>query len=91
MTHVLAQFVVKPDKRQEFCTAALTLMAQSKVESGCMLYKLVQKVGEQGTFGFVEVWKNETALELHKDTNHYKELVPVLEACSETFNVVVYT
>jgi len=91
VVHVLAEYKVKPERRSEFLTYALMLQANSQRESGCKLYVLRQKQGQDNTFAFVEIWKNEAVLELHKEMSHYKEAVPILEDCSESVNVGVYT
>ena len=43
------------------------LVANSRLESGCVQYDLHQDVQDATTFVFHEVWKNKEGLDLHKE------------------------
>lgn len=91
MVYVVAEYKVKQEKRKDFLTAAIMLQSQSQQEGGCKIYKLVQKDGEDNTFAFFEIWRCPQSLNLHKNMRHYQQLVPVLEACSDSFEVKMYS
>lgn len=88
--YVVAEYTVAEDRVSEFVTNAMALEAASKQENGCLMYKFTQKVEETNTFAFIEMWKNNSALELHKHTSHYNEYVPLLEAASTNVTVSMY-
>lgn len=88
--YVVAEYKVKQECRKDFLTSALVLQSKSQREFGCKVYKLVEKNGQDNTFAFLEMWSSVSALEVHKNTTHYIELVPILEKCSECVEVSVY-
>lgn len=62
---------IKPEKREEFKKIALKLMELTRREPGCLSYE----IGEAGSecVAWVERWKDEESLALHKSYDYYNE------------------
>lgn len=67
----------------KFIETAQQLTNASLSEEGCCDYTFA-KVDESpdNEYLFVELWKNDEALEFHRSTPHCKSLIPVLDSCS---------
>lgn len=57
------------DKMKELLTA---MVAPSKAEDGCLFYEIVQYENNRRKFMAVETWRDESALDGHKASAHYK-------------------
>ncbi len=53
------------------------LVANSRLESGCVQYDLHQDVQDATTFVFHEVWKNKEALEAHNAQEYLKQFFAI--------------
>ncbi len=51
------------------------LRARSLEEPGCVSYEVLQSVDEPGAILLLERYRDGAALEAHRSTNHYRELV----------------
>ena len=78
--YVVSVFVTDEKK---FLETAQQLTDASLAEEGCCAYTFA-KVDESSDneYLFVELWKNDEALELHRATPHCKALIPALDTCS---------
>lgn len=56
------------DKMKELLTA---MVAPSKAEDGCIFYDIFQYENNRRKFSAVESWRDETALDGHKTSQHY--------------------
>lgn len=65
-------FIAKDDGIKEMKSLLKTMVKASKEEDGCLLYNIFQLVNEPKKFIVVESWKDEKALDGHKNSNHYK-------------------
>lgn len=65
-------FIAK-EGAQEQMKALLSAMVQpSKAEDGCIFYEIFQYQNNPRKFMAVETWRDEAALEGHKNSPHYK-------------------
>jgi len=56
-------------KMKELLTA---MVEPSKAEKGCLFYEIFQYKNDRRRFMAVETWEDESALEGHKTSAHYK-------------------
>jgi len=75
---------VKPQQQETWLTLARTLASQSRSEAGCLFYDVVRVHESQHTFRIIECWCDEGALQSHWGTSHFRELLPVMDALSDT-------
>ncbi|MBC1979226.1 antibiotic biosynthesis monooxygenase [Listeria marthii] len=72
MLHIEAKIQVKPDLIEAFLTEVDLVVQGSLKEAGNHGYELVRSVSNPSTFYFLEKWADETAIQLHNATAHYK-------------------
>ncbi len=78
MIKVIAKNVLKEEYLQDFIDLAAPLIKASQKEPGCIFYDLFQDTTELNILTFIEEWKDEEAIRLHKVSPHYTEIIPKL-------------
>lgn len=86
MKIVIYKFQVKLDSISDFARIMNTLIIESMKEKGCLSYELCPGKTEQD-FTLVERWASSTALEAHKGSGHYRQLIPTLKTLMESSHV----
>ena len=76
---VIAEIVSKKDKADELRALLVPFAETSAKEPGCLVYTLMEVIGEPGRFLTFERWTNKAALEAHMVTPDIKAIVPKLE------------
>ena len=76
---VIAEIVSKKDKADELRALLVPFAETSAKEPGCLVYTLMEVIGEPGRFLTFERWKDKAALDAHMVTPDIKEIVPKLE------------
>ncbi len=83
MIHLVVRLVIKPSKVKDFLKLALRHRNLSLEEPGCRRFELL--IGKAG-YALVEAWRDQAALEEHRQSAHYAEWkaqVPTLEVTHE--------
>lgn len=62
---------VKAEQRQAFIEAALANARQSILEPGVIRFDIIQREEDPDRFMLVEVYRDEAAIEAHKQSGHY--------------------
>lgn len=75
---IVAQSVIKEDKREEYIQLVKELIEKSKQEQGCISYGLFQDINNHSIITFIEDWQDQEAIDLHHNTEHFKRIVPLL-------------
>mgnify|MGYP004004602001 CR=1 FL=1 len=65
-------FIAKDECITELNNLLITMVEASRAEVGCELYDIYQMKDQPTTFVVVETWENESALDGHKVSAHYK-------------------
>jgi quinol monooxygenase YgiN len=76
---VIAEVVSKKEKADELRALLVPFAETSAREPGCLVYMLMEVIGEPGRFLTFERWKDKTALDAHMVTPDIKAIVPKLE------------
>ena len=76
---VVARIKAKPDKIDEVRELLSALVEQTRKESGCITYDLLQNRNDPTDFTFVEEWASDSALDSHSISDHIKALAPKLQ------------
>jgi autoinducer 2-degrading protein len=64
---------VKPDQRQRFLQAIeVDALGSENDEPGCLRFNVLQDSGDENTYYFYEVYKDQAALEAHRAMPHYQ-------------------
>ncbi len=75
---MVAKNYVKPEKVQEFLGLCKNLVELSLKDEGCIDYGLYQELENSETLTFLEEWTDEKSLDQHLNSNHFKEIFPLL-------------
>ncbi|MDF1882517.1 antibiotic biosynthesis monooxygenase [Sulfurimonas sp. SAG-AH-194-C21] len=65
-------FIAKKGSEAKMKELLTAMVIPSKAEIGCLFYEICQYINEPQRFMAVETWENETALDGHKASAHYK-------------------
>jgi autoinducer 2-degrading protein len=82
--YVYAKWQVKEGKLDSVLQILKEVSKKSSEEKGNLFYKIHQSKDDQNTLILFEGYQNESALEFHKNSEHYqnlvaKQIVPLLE------------
>ena len=77
MIRIVAQSVIKDDKREDYIQLAKELIEKSKQEQGCISYGLFQDINDPSIITFIEDWQDQKSIELHRNSEHFKRIVPL--------------
>lgn len=83
MIKVTAKHFVKEDKINEFIHYAKKLVSATITEDGCIKYELFQDQNNPRILTIIEEWENQKVLDLHMNSPHFIELVPILGKFNE--------
>jgi quinol monooxygenase YgiN len=75
---VVAKHYVNPKKLQEFIGLCKNLVEESVKEEGCIEYGVYQELENSGILTMLEEWKDESSLKEHLNSNHFREISPLL-------------
>ena len=76
---VIAEIVSKKEKADELRALLVPFAEKSAKEPGCLVYSLMEVIGEPGRFLTFERWTDKAALDAHMVTPDIKAIVPKLE------------
>ncbi|MGV3465252.1 MAG: putative quinol monooxygenase [Heyndrickxia sp.] len=68
---------IKKEYRSSFLEEAGRAVESSKAEEGNMEYRLFEAIDEPNTFLTLEKWRNEEAVESHKNSAHFIHFIQV--------------
>ncbi|NRT73932.1 putative quinol monooxygenase [Clostridium beijerinckii] len=78
MIKIVAKSVIKTEQIEKYLTLAKELVDKSRKEEGCISYSLFQDINDSSIFTFIEEWKDEKAINLHNNSEHFTRIVPLL-------------
>jgi quinol monooxygenase YgiN len=76
---VIAEIVSIKEKADELRALLVPFAEKSAKEPGCLVYTLMEVIGEPGRFLTFERWTDKAALDAHMVTPDIKAIVPKLE------------
>lgn len=65
-------FIVKDGHTEQIKSMLEAMVLPSRQEDGCLKYNIYQIESEPKRFIVIEAWKDEDALDGHKNSKHYK-------------------
>lgn len=65
------QMTVAEEEREMFLAKSTTLLSATQAEEGNISYQLFENVTSPGKFVMLEEWKDEQAIDLHNQTEHF--------------------
>jgi quinol monooxygenase YgiN len=73
---ITARVFVKPEKVADFLAAAKFIIDSSQAEAGCESYNLYQSPYDKTKLIFVEIWKDQVAIDNHFSMSYFKAFGP---------------
>lgn len=83
MVCVFASGTVKDENAEKYITLAKEMVAETVKEDGCISYELVKR---GNLYVFFERWESQAHLDAHRNTPHFKTIIPQLVELRETSN-----
>jgi len=80
MLKVVAQDFIKPDAIETVLPLYRELVEKTRQEELCIAYDLFIDQKDPGHFIFIEEWPDQAALDAHCASEHFKRLVPLINA-----------
>ncbi len=91
MIKIVSKMAVKPGNVEEFKKRIAPLVAASRAEAGNIQYTLNQHLSEPETLTFLEIWKDQDAINEHVHSEHFTTIFPTLmELCGDPIPVELY-
>jgi quinol monooxygenase YgiN len=91
MIKVVSKKTLKNGTKEKALVLLEELIAETRKEKGCVTYELYELDGDPNTVTFIEEWESPEKLEAHKNSEHFKRLVPaVAKFVAETFPLEIY-
>lgn len=81
---------VEEGKREELLGLLEEVAACSREEEGCLGYEIMVSPRRVGLLMIVETWEGETVLMAHRETRHFKELVPRAKALAGRWDAMKF-
>ena len=92
MIKIVAVMKVKAECVDTFKSLAKELVEKSRAEEGNVSYSLTELIGDPATLAFIEIWKDQTAIDIHNATEHFTGILPKLaELCESSQPVNLFT
>lgn len=80
MLKVIAQDFIHPEHVETVLPLYRELVEHTRLEPDCLGYELFVDQKDPGHFVFVELWPDRAALDAHCATEHFRRLVPAINA-----------
>ena len=91
MIKIVAKMKVRADKQEEFLSTATELITKSRAEEGNISYGLHRSLSNPETLSFIENWKDQAAIDIHNETEHFTTICPKLaDMCEGDMDVELF-
>ncbi len=92
MIKILANRLILEECVEVYLRTASELVSASQAEPGCVTYTLNRCVENPRQFCFIEIWKDQAAIDSHNASEHFTRIVPQLAKLVEiSYPVEHYT
>lgn len=81
MLKVIAEDFIKAERVEYVMPLYAELVRLTRQEPLCLAYDLFIDRKQPGHFIFIEEWPNQAALDAHCASEHFRRLVPMIDAC----------
>lgn len=75
MIVLVARYVTHPGTADQVEAALREMIPLARQEDGCLLYEVNRSVERENEFLLYEVYRDEAALEAHRQTPHFRRIV----------------
>jgi quinol monooxygenase YgiN len=92
---VTLKMIVRPESRRDLLETMRGMLEPSRVERGCLSYRLYEDVENRNAFVLLEEWATQKDLESHIRTDNQRRLLTLIDLLSEQpefrFNTLSHT
>jgi len=89
------RMTVRTERRSDLLETMRGMMEPTRVERGCLSFRLYQDVENRNTFILIEEWETQEDLERHISKDNQRQLLTLMDLLSEQpelrFNTVSHT
>lgn len=78
MIRIISENYVIPEKKEEYLKLCEELINKSRSEEGNISYDLLEDINDEYHLTFLETWKDEEAIKLHNESEHFTRIVPLI-------------
>lgn len=90
MIKIVLKFKLKPGVKEEYLQVMSELLTKTRQEDGCLAYDLFEDAKDPLTLSLIEEWRDDEALRLHNETEHFTRIVPKLREYRESQELNFY-
>ena len=91
MIKIVSKNLIKEDKIEEFKSLMKELVEKSSAEEGNIHYSLNVSRENPRMFAFIEIWREQEAIDKHNATEHFQRLVPMMRSMREDSQLDIFT
>lgn len=91
MIKIVAKSLIREDQVESFKELVRELVEKSSAEEGNISYSLNVSRDNPRLFAFIEVWKDQEALDLHNAAEHFQRIVPIMRKMREDGSAEFFT
>ena len=91
MIKIVSKNLIKEDKIEEFKSLMKELVEKSSAEEGNIHYSLNVSRENHRMFAFIELWRDQEAIDKHNATEHFQRLVPMMRSMREDSELDIFT
>lgn len=78
MLRIVAKSIIKDGEKDKYLELSKELIKKSRQEAGSISYNIFEDINNDSVLTFIEDWKDNEAIEYHRNTEHFKRIVPLL-------------
>lgn len=78
MIQIVARQVIKPECIDTYHKIVAELVEKSNAEEGNVSYRNLQSLSDERVHVFLEVWKDQNAIDIHNASEHFTRIFPQL-------------
>ena len=80
MIKIVAKQIIRKDAIETYHALAKELVEKSRMEESNISYTSNQSIADERVHCFVEIWKDQEAIDIHNATEHFQRIVPQFAA-----------
>lgn len=88
---LIARLKIKKEFVEQAKEAALAIVEPSRAEDGCINYDMHQVLEDPSIFVWHETWANQSAIEAHGNSAHFKEFSAKIKDMTEESLQLTFT
>ncbi|MDO5547546.1 MAG: putative quinol monooxygenase [Eubacteriales bacterium] len=76
MIKIVAKQIIRKECIPQYQALAKELVEKSRAEEGNIAYSSNQSISDERIHCFIEIWKDQEAIDIHNATEHFTRIIP---------------